>query len=169
MGFGSEASSSTRTKVREIPRAACCRAVWLTNRLSGSLPQSNPSRSRDFASSSILRKHRAFDRLYRVLETLVGLGRIVEQGENLPGVFLREPDDGFTLDHALRFLIRRLHNELVDDRAQKLRRLFQRVSHAVRDTSRNPLARLFHYMFHACMVPLWHRLVNGVSARPLAG
>src|ERR1039458_5806734 len=129
MGFGSEASSSTRTKVREIPRAACWRAVCLRNRLSGSLPQSNPSRSCDFASSSILRKRRAFERFYRVLETLVGLGRIVQQGKNLPGVLLREPNDGFTLDHALRFLIRRLHNRSEERRAQKLRCLFQRDAH----------------------------------------
>src|SRR5664279_1768111 len=81
IGLGVDAPSSTRTNVREIPRSACCRAVCLRNRLSGSLPQSNPSRSCDFASSSILRKHRAFERLYRVLETLVGLGRIVQQGK----------------------------------------------------------------------------------------
>src|SRR6266487_5212093 len=95
MGFGSDAPSSTRTNVREIPRAACCRAVCLRNRLSGSLPQSNRPRSCDFASSSILRTHRAFELFYRVLEPLVGFGGIVEQGENLPRVFLRQPDDGF--------------------------------------------------------------------------
>src|ERR1039458_6086155 len=88
IGFGSDASSSTRTNVREIPRPACCRAVCLRNRFSGSLPQSNRSLSCDFASSSILRTHRAFERFYRVLETLVGFGRIVQQGQHLPGVFL---------------------------------------------------------------------------------
>lgn len=35
MDLGSEASSSTNTKVREMPRAACWRAVCFRNRLSG--------------------------------------------------------------------------------------------------------------------------------------
>ena len=39
------AGSSTSTNVREIPRCACCRAVWLRNKLRGSLPQSHPPRS----------------------------------------------------------------------------------------------------------------------------
>src|SRR5467141_2904635 len=84
IGFGSEAPSSTRTNVREIPRAACCRAVCLRNRLSRSLPQSNPSRSCDFASRSILRTHRAFELFYGLLKPLVGFGRIVEHRKNLP-------------------------------------------------------------------------------------
>src|SRR5436309_7355052 len=104
MGFGSVVPSSTRTKVLEMPRAACCLAVCLRNRLSGSLPQSNPSRSCDFASNSILRTHRAFELFYRVLEALVGSGGMIEQGEKLPRVFLREPDDGFPLNYALCFL-----------------------------------------------------------------
>src|SRR5260221_6805332 len=116
MGFGSEADSSTRTNVREIPRAACCRAVCLRNRLSGSLPQSNPSRSWDFASGSSLRTHRAFERSCRVFQPLVGFGRIVEQGKNLPRVFLRQPDERLPLDEALWLLIRRLHDALGDCR-----------------------------------------------------
>ena len=73
----------------------------------------------------------AFD---RVLETLVGFGRIVQQGENFLRVFLRKPNDRLALDHALRFHIRRLHDELVDGRAQKLRRLFQRVTRTLSET-----------------------------------
>ena len=64
--------------------------------------------------------------------------------------------------------IRCLHDELVDGRAQKLRRLFQRHAHLVRNAGRDPLARFFHYMFHAYMVPLCHRAVNGLSGRPLS-
>ena len=59
-------------------------------------------------------------------------------------------------------------NKLVDGRAQKLRRLLQRVAHRVRNAGCDPLARLFNYTFHVCMVPLWHRLVNLVGARVTA-
>src|SRR5947207_9608099 len=112
MGFGSDAFSSTRTNVLEIPLAACCRAVCLRNKLSGSLPQSNPSRSCDLASGSILRTHRAFEPFYCVLEPLVWFGRTIHQGKHLSRVFLREPDDGFALNHPLRFLIGCLHDKL---------------------------------------------------------
>ena len=80
------------------------------------------------------------------------------------GVFLRKPDDRLAFNHALCFQKGGLHDELVDGRTQKLRRLFKRVSHTVSHASRNPLARLFNYMFHVFMVPFWHRPVNEVSA-----
>src|SRR5579862_2672117 len=127
MGFGATAVSSTRTNVREIPLCACCPAVCLRNELSGSLPQSNPSRSWDGDSNSILFTHRAFERPYRRLEPLVGLGRIIEQGEHLLRVLLRKPDHRLAFDHALRFHVGCLHDELIDRCAQKLRRLLQRV------------------------------------------
>ena len=39
--------------------------------------------------------------LYRLYQALVRFRRVVEQGEDLPGVFLRKPDDRLALDHAL--------------------------------------------------------------------
>ncbi len=93
---------------------------------------------------------------------------MVEQGKDFPRVFLRQPDDGFPLNHSLRLLIRGLHYELVDGGPQKLGRLLQRHAHVVRNAGGYPLAKSFHYMFHDYMVPLCHRLVNGLSTRQLS-
>src|SRR5208283_4109171 len=91
------------------------------------------------ARSSILRTHRALKRFYRVLETLVGFWRMIQEGQHLLRVFLRKTNDRLALNHALRFQKGRFHDELVNCRAQKLRRLFERVAHAVRHAGRKPL------------------------------
>src|SRR5690242_13003206 len=121
MGLGSEAASSTRTNVREMPRVACCRAVCLRNRFSGALPQSKLSRSWNFVRGSSLRTHGAFKRFYGIFQGLTRFWRRVEQRENLAGILLGKPDNGLTLQYALGFLVCCLHHELIDGCAQKLR------------------------------------------------
>ena len=102
----------------------------------------------------------------RVFQPLVWLRRMVQQRQNFLRVFLRKADDRLAFNHALGFHIGGLHDELIDRRAQKLRRLFQRVAHTVRDPGRDPLAWFVQNLFHACMVPLCHRLVNPFQAFP---
>ena len=79
---------------------------------------------------------------------LVRFGGVLQKGEDLSSVLLRDSNDGFALQHALGLLISGLDYELVNSRAQEFCGLFECETHLVRNASSDPFARVFQGMFH---------------------